>query len=76
MADVLYLTTLECPGGHETTFAHEGPWAPADLEGPWPEAEVCPRCGAEYGPDIGAAVVDERLVAEVAERPELPPEEW
>ena len=64
----LYLTTLDCPTGeHSTTFAHEGPDTPVDMEAPWPDIDRCPVCGTAYPEDLAVAI------AEVAEAKRIDP---
>lgn len=55
---VLYLTTIECHDGHETTFAHEGGKVPIDQETPWPDVTYCPKCGEPFPVDLGAATAE------------------
>lgn len=53
-----YLTTVECENGHEVTYCHFAPEVPLDRETPWPDVEMCPKCGEDYPDDLAVAITE------------------
>lgn len=72
---VMYITEIECPNGHETMFAHRGGWVQPMQDAPWPEGVAhCPTCSEPYDEDLGAATTAD-YEAEIVPHPEIPPGE-